>query len=146
MVLDGIGAQREVGGILFRHDIPSLSEWAEDRYILPKETAELSGPWSNDYVPYLMDPMRWLSDMATRQVTICACTQAAKTELGNIFIGRTVDVNPAPTLIVMPREKDSNRRIATRLRPMFKSTPSLLRHLGGKLDNLTPARKRFLTT
>ena len=125
-------------------DIPTLAEWAEDRYILPKETAELSGPWSNDYVPYLQEPMRWLSDMATRQVTVCACTQSAKTELSNILIGRTVDVNPAPTLIVMPRENDANRRIATRLRPMFKSTPSLLKHLGGKLDNLNIGKETIL--
>ncbi len=125
-------------------DIPSLADWAVDRYILPKETAELSGPWSNDYVPYLMEPMRWLSDMATREVTICACTQSGKTELSNILIGRTVDVAPAPTLVVMPRENDANRRIATRLRPMFKSTPSLLHHLGGKIDNLNIGKETIL--
>lgn len=144
MVLNGIGPQGEMMDVMVSHDIPSLADWAEDRYILPKETAELSGPWSNDYVPYLIDPMRWLSDMATRQVTLCACTQSAKTELGNILIGRTIDVNPAPTLIVMPRENDANRRIATRLRPMFKSTPSLLRHLGGKLDNLNIGKETIL--
>ena len=126
------------------HDIPGLAEWAEDRYILPKETAEISGPWSNDYVPFLREPMRWLSDMATRQVTVCACSQAGKTELSNILIGRTVDVAPAPTLIVMPREHDANRRIATRLRPMFKSTPSLLHHLGGKIDNLNIGKETIL--
>ena len=76
---NGLGPKGEMGDILISHDVPSLSEWAEDQYILPSETAELSGPWSNDYVPYLMDPMRWLSDMATRQVTLCACTQSAKT-------------------------------------------------------------------
>ncbi len=125
-------------------EIPSLADWAEDRYILPPETAALSGPWSHDYVPFLLEPMQWLSDMATRQVTVCACTQSAKTELGNILIGRTVDVNPAPTLIVMPRESDANRRIATRLRPMFKSTPSLLRHLGGKIDKLNIGKETIL--
>ena len=141
---NGMGPQEEMGDVLISRDVPSLSEWAEERYILPPETAELSGPWSNDYVPYLMEPMRWLSDMATRQVTLCACTQSAKTELGNILIGRTIDVNPAPTLIVMPRENDANRRIATRLRPMFRSTPSLLTHLGGKLDNLNIGKETIL--
>lgn len=117
-------------------DMPSLSVWAEEKYILPKETAELAGPWSNEYVPFLQLPMAWLSDVATRQVTICACSQSAKTELSNILIGRTVDVNPAPTLLVMPRENDANRRVATRLRAMFKSTPHLLRHLGGRIERL----------
>ena len=126
------------------HDILSLADWAENRYILPKETAELAGPWSHDYTPYLLEPMQWLSDMATRQVTVCACTQAGKTELSNILIGRTADVAPAPTLIVMPRENDANRRLATRIRPMFKSTPSLLHHLSGKLDNLNIGKETIL--
>jgi len=125
-------------------EIPSLSEWAENNYILPKETAELSGPWSNEYVPFLQKPMEWLSDVGTRQVTVAACSQGAKTELGNIFIGRTVDVAPAPTMIVMPREVDAKRRIATRLRPMFKSTPTLLSHLGGNLEKLNTGKETVL--
>lgn len=125
-------------------EIPSLADWAADRYILSEKTAEISGPWSNSYVPFLMLPMQWLSDLATRQVTLCACTQSAKTELGNILIGRTIDVNPGPLLIVLPREDDANRRIATRLRPMFKSVPSLLEHLGGKLETLNIGKETVL--
>lgn len=136
--------QLEVIEACVSHDISSLADWAEDSYILPKETAELAGPWSNDYVPFFREPMRWLSDMPTREVTICACTQAGKTELSNIFIGRTADVAPGPVLIVMPRENDANRRLATRIRPMFKSTPSLLNHLGGKLDNLNIGKETIL--
>jgi len=144
MILRPLPTQPEVLDAWISHDILSLADWAEDRYILPKETAELAGPWSNDYVPYLMDPMQWLSDMVTRQVTICACTQSGKTELSNILIGRTIDVNPAPTMIVMPREDDVNRRLATRIRPMFKSQPSLLHHLGGKLDKLNIGKETIL--
>ncbi|MBA7476235.1 hypothetical protein ES707_11617 [subsurface metagenome] len=134
----------EVQDACASHDILSLADWAESFYILPKETAEFSGPWSHEYTPYLLEPMKWLSDLATRQVTISACTQSGKTELGNILIGRTIDVAPAPTLIVMPRENDANRRLATRIRPMFKSTPSLLHHLGGKLDNLNIGKETIL--
>ncbi len=143
MILRPLPTQPEVLDAWISHDVMSLADWAEDRYILPEETAEHSGPWSNDYVPFMLEPMRWLSDMATREVTVCACSQAAKTELSNILIGRTVDVAPAPTLIVMPRENDTNRRIATRLRPMFKSTPSLLHHLG-KLENLNIGKETIL--
>jgi len=44
----------------------------------------------------------------------------------------------------MPRENDANRRLATRLRPMFKSTPSLLHHLGGKIDKLNIGKETIL--
>ena len=144
MTLEAKPQQPEVLEACASHDVLSLADWAEDCYILPKETAEFAGPWSHDYTPYLLEPMRWLSDLTTRQVTICACSQGAKTEVSNIFIGRTIDVAPAPTLIVMPRENDANRRIATRIRPMFKSTPSLLHHLGGKLDNLNIGKETIL--
>ena len=142
--LEGLESRPEMHDVWESHDIPSLADWAGDRYILPKETAELAGPWLHEYTPFLLEPMAWLSDMATRQVTISACTQAGKTELSNIFIGRTADVAPGPTLIVMPRENDANRRLATRIRPMFKSTPSLLDHLGGKLDNLNIGKETIL--
>ena len=126
-------------------EIPSLADWAEDRYILSEKTAEISGPWSNSYVPFLMLPMQWLSDLATRQVTLCACTQSAKTELGNILIGRTIDVKPGPLLIVMPREDDANRRVNTRIRPMFKAPPFLKKHLpGGQLRNLNVGKETVL--
>ena len=142
--LEGLTMPAEMLEIFVSHDILSLADWAQGQYILPRETTEHPGPWSHDYTPYLLEPMRWLSDMATRQVTVCACTQSGKTELSNILIGRTADCAPAPTLIVMPRENDANRRLATRLRPMFKSTPSLLSHLGGKLDNLNIGKETIL--
>ena len=136
--------QQEVLDACKKRDVPSLADWASARYILPTETAEHAGPWSHDYTPYLLKPMDWLSDLTTRQVTVCACTQAGKTELSNIFIGRTADTAPASVLIVMPRESDANRRMATRLRPMFKSTPSLLHHLGGKLERLNIGKETIL--
>jgi len=114
MILKPLPTQPEVLDAWISHDILSLADWAEDRYILPKETAELAGPWSHEYTPYLLEPMKWLSDLTTRQVTVCACTQSGKTELSNILIGRTIDVNPAPLLIAMPREPDANRRAERR--------------------------------
>jgi len=144
MILRPLPTQPEVLDAWISHDIPSLANWAEDHYILPKETAEMSGPWSHDITPCLLEPMKWLSDMATRQVTICACNQAGKSELSNIFIGWIIDVAPAPTLLAMPRESDANRRLATRIRPMFKLTPSLLQKLGGKLDKLNIGKETIL--
>lgn len=114
----------------------TIIEWAESRYILPSETAELAGLWSCEIVPYLREVLEALSDTGTRRVTLKKCSQCGATESCNILIGRTVDEAPAPTLMVMPREDDVRRRVRTRLRPMFRSTPSLLARLGGDIDGL----------
>ena len=126
-------------------DRPAMADWAEENYVLSQETSELAGPWSNDYTPYLVPIMNCLDDITTRQVTVCACTQSGKTELSNILIGYTCDVDPAPTMIVMPREDDANRRLGTRIRPMFQANSRLTRHLPkGRLDNLNIGKETIL--
>ncbi|AQT69951.1 Bacteriophage tail assembly protein [Anaerohalosphaera lusitana] len=122
----------------------TMDVWAEQNYVLSAKTAERHGPWSNDMVPFLVEPMRRLSDPAVRQVTAMACSQAGKTELANIFIGYTIEMNPAPTLIVMPTEATVQRRVNTRLRPMFEACPQLLRHIGGDIEKLNVGKETML--
>ena len=122
-----------------------MSQWAEENYVLSSETSEIAGPWSNEYTPYLVPIMDWLDNPFTRQVTIVAASQVGKSELTNIMIGYTCDMEPAPTLICMPREDDANRRLATRIRPMFRVNQQLLRHLPrGRLDGLNTGKETIL--
>ena len=123
-------------------DRPAMSDWAEANYVLSAETSDIPGRWSNDYTPFLAPIMDWWSDITTRQITIVKCTQAGGSELANIAVGYTCDIEPAPTLIVMPREEDAKRRLATRIRPMFKANPRLLRHLPrGRIENLNVGKE-----
>jgi len=122
-----------------------MADWAEENYVLSQETSELAGAWSNDYTPYLVPIMNWLSDIITRQVTVVKAAQVGGSELTNILIGYTCDVDPAPTMIVMPREDDANRRLGTRIRPMFRANSRLTRHLPkGRLDNLNIGKETIL--
>ena len=91
-------------------DRPAMSDWAEANYVLSAETSDIPGPWSNDYTPFLREIMNWWSDVTTRQITIVKCTQAGGSELANIAVGYTCDIDPAPTMIVMPRETDAKNR------------------------------------
>ena len=123
----------------------SCDEWAEKYRKLSSKTTNLAGDWSNDYVPFMVEPMRAASDVGTRQVTVSACSQASKTELLLNFTGWVIDQSPGPLLTVLPTEADTNRRVNTRLRYLFESTPQLLRHLpGGKLDALNIGKETIL--
>jgi len=117
----------------------TVAEWARARRVLRPETSARPGRWDHMVTPHMVEPMVVWSDPTVRRVTIRKCAQAGGTELANNIIGRTIDEDPYPMLVVMPVEADSRRRIKRRLRPMFVSTPSLLRHLGGNIDNLTDA-------
>jgi len=109
----------------------STAEWALARRQLSRKTTRFHGPWSHDYAPFLVEPMESLSDPFVGQVTVMASVQSGKTEILLNWLGRTADEQPAPTLIVMPTENDTRRRVVARIRPMFEATPSLHRHIKG---------------
>ncbi len=122
-----------------------MDEWAEANYVLTEMTASTPGPWSNDYTPFLVEPMRRLSAPGPAEVTVMACTQGAKTELGNIFLGYVIDQCPAPFMIVMPNKFTAKRRVNVRYRAMFEGCPRLKMRLpGGSVDNLNIGSETIL--
>jgi phage terminase large subunit GpA-like protein len=144
-VIHPLTIQQEEMEILIDKEKVSMEIWAEENYVIPDLTAALPGPWSNYYTPYQIEPMQRLSAVGHCQVTEMKCSQAAGSELTNIFIGCTIDQAPAPTLLNLPREDDTNRRINTRIRPMFKACPKLLRHLPNqKAENLNSGKETIL--
>lgn len=108
----------------------SMSKWAPDNYVLTGKTAAIPGPWKNENAPYLVVPMDRLSGPAPVRVTISACTQAGKSEVGNIFTGWSIDQCPEPFIFAMPTLGKVKTRANTRLRPMFQKNEKLMKHLG----------------
>lgn len=131
--------------VLQPRDRLSVSEWAMQRRKLSPKTSEFDGNWTHDYSPFLVEIMDRLSDVGTRQVTVQKCTQGGGTEITLNFFGWAIEESPGPLLMVMPTETDANRRVNTKIRFMFESTPSLLRHLpNGRLDNLNIGKETIL--
>ncbi len=140
-----LGIQPEEADVLEIRDRPGVGDWAVAKRKLSHKTTRYHGDWTNDYVPYAVPIMEWLSDSGTGQVNVMGCAQSAKTEIGLNFLGHTVDEDPAPFLMVMPRETDAGRRIGARVKPMFEVTPSLRKHLpGGKLDAINLGKETYL--
>jgi len=134
-------AERE---LLLPRKKPDMVTWAESHYVLPRETAQMHGPWSRDYVPFWLEPMRWWSSGSLRQLNAAACTQAGKTEFANIALGYAADVDPGPFLIVLPTEDVAKKRLATRIRPLFRTCPRLLGKIGGDLANFNIGKETIL--
>lgn len=107
----------------------SVSQWAVKKRILNSKTTNHSGPWTHDFTPFAIRPMDCLSDPFIRQVTIMACSQSGKSEIGYNFIGWVIDQNPAPTQITMPTKTDMTRRLNIGLNGMFECMPILRKHI-----------------
>lgn len=113
-----------------------LIEWLETNYILEGGTAAIEGPWSREYTPYFAEPAEWLSDSTTREIWMTCCSQSGKTTFGTGFVGYITAVAPGPTLLVMPTKPDVQSRVESRIRPMFRANPDLLRHVRGRDRNI----------
>ncbi len=125
----------------------TVDQWALQKRFLSPKTTNLSGPWSHEYTPYLVEPMRAFSDLGTREIWIQKCVQSAGTEGLLNCLGWIVDEDPGPTLMVMPTEQDTIRRVKSRVRPLFESTPSLRDHLPRRsLDAINSGTETELDT
>ena len=115
----------------------TVAEWALNRRQLSRKTSRYHGQWSHYYTPFAVEIMDSLSTTGIEEVTVMACSQGGKTSIGENWFGWIVEESPGPMGIFMPREDDANRRINTRFKPMFESTPSLRKHLpAGKIENI----------
>lgn len=117
--------------LLFPPPRPMMDAWMAEHYRLPAEISDEPGPWQLNYVPFFIEPLQRLSAPPVK-VGIEGCTQIGKTILMTGVFCYIVDCDPAPTLFLMPRETDVERRINTRIKPTFRDCPRLLGHVPGR--------------
>lgn len=134
----------DVAEVLRPKAAPAVADWTEANYTLPKKSEAMPGRWQRSYVPFLIEPMEWFGDEYTEEIVLQACMQGGKTIFVNAGIGYVADVDPGPAMLVLPTKEAVERRLAGRLRPMFEDNPSLLRHLGGKIENFNIGKETVL--
>lgn len=114
----------------------TVSQWADSHRILTKWTSAEPGPWRTDRTPFAREPMDAFSDPDVEHITLRAGTQMLKTEFELNCIGYCIDIEPAPLMVVVPRDEDAKDWAAERVRPMIESCPALMAHMTGKEDDL----------
>ena len=93
--------QRTIKKCLAPKERLTVSEWAARHRVLD-ESSNLSGRWSNDVTPYLVEIMDTLVDPSIREVYLCKASQLGGTEAVANMIMYIIDEDPAPTMIVYP--------------------------------------------
>jgi phage terminase large subunit GpA-like protein len=104
----------------------TVTQWADTYRKLPSESSAEPGQYRSSRTPYLREIMDCLSTRSPVQVLVnMKSAQIGGTEAANNWIGYTIDVAPAPFLLVMPTDDLIKRNTAQKLDPMFKETPQL---------------------
>jgi len=100
-------------------------EWLREEYRLPSEGAALPGPYNPDYVPYLWGIFAALDDIKTRIVVTMKAAQIGWT-FGLIgWVGKKIDVEPCPMVILFPKDGAAREFSDEKLTPAIKATPAL---------------------
>lgn len=105
----------------------SISEWAEQRRIISEEEGSpRPGRWSNATTPFAVEMMDCLSpEHPARTVTLMCGAQLVKTQVGMNWIGQTIDVDPAPFLVVQPSLAEAQLFSTSKFEPMVHASPTL---------------------
>jgi phage terminase large subunit GpA-like protein len=111
----------------------TVTQWADERRVLPPESSPEPGQWRTARVPYAREIMDALSPSnPISEVTFVAGAQIGKTEIGNNFIGFIIDHAPGPVMMVYATSGTGRRSSHTRLAKMLDSTQSLREKVSNK--------------
>lgn len=103
----------------------SVSEWAEEKRVISRETAAEPGPWRTSRTPYLKKPMEAFTDPKVRKIVMVAASQVGKTELELNIIGYIIDQDPGSILYIHPKLEDARKFSRERVDPMIRDCKDL---------------------
>lgn len=104
----------------------SISDWADQFRILPKQASSEPGRWRTSRTPYLREIMGCLSPHSrVERVVLMKGAQLGGTEIGFNWIGFIIHQCPGPVLMVEPTVEIAKRLSKQRLAPSIEATPVL---------------------
>jgi len=109
----------------------TVSEWAAAHRVLSSVSSNEAGPWRNERTPYAVEIMDSLSATCpVPEVTFQKGAQVAGTEIGNNWIGYSIQHDPAPILFIQPTLDLAKLTSKTRIDPMIADAPGLRELVG----------------
>ena len=108
----------------------TVAEWADAHRLLGSFSAE-PGPYRTDRTPYAREPMERLSSSdRCRTVILMWGAQTGKSEIGNNWMGYTIDHDPVPTILMQPTVETAQDYSRVRIDRMIADCPRLLEKCG----------------
>jgi phage terminase large subunit GpA-like protein len=108
----------------------TVSQWADRRRQLPRESSSEAGQWDTARAEYQRDIMDSVCDPMVERVVVKSSAQVGKSEIILNVVGYFVDFDPSPMLLVYPTDKMGEAFSKDRITPMLRDSPSLRDKVG----------------
>lgn len=93
--------------------------------MLSPESSSVPGRWRTEKTPYLKDIMDAASDNKTIRIVVMSASQGGKNEMINNVLGRYIDIDPCPMLMIEPSLELAEDYSKRRLSALFRDTECL---------------------
>lgn len=103
----------------------SVPDWADAYRKLAKEAGSTSGKWRTGTVEVARGAMLAVTEPGVHKISVMVCTQLMKTALLENTFGYFAHLDPAPMLIVQPKEDAAEQFSKERITPLIRATPVL---------------------
>ncbi len=108
----------------------TVPDWADKYRFLSASVGAVGGPWQTSRVEVARCPMMAVTEPGVRTITVMACTQTMKTELLTNTFGYFAHLDPAPMLLLEPKDEMASAFSKERIAPMIASSPVLRQLMG----------------
>ena len=119
----------------------TVSEWAARHRIVIE--GDRTGRWTNEYTPYLQEPMDLFASPTVRRIVLCFAPQTAKTQMGLNCLAWAADQDPGPAFYVMPSQDGCRRLSKERMIPTWRASPRIASLLSSEPDDVSTFSIRF---
>jgi phage terminase large subunit GpA-like protein len=125
-----------------------VSEWAAQYRMIADDASPKPGLWSNEFAPYLTEPMDCLSfSNPCREVAFKKSAQLGATEIGLNWLCSIVHKTPLAALVALPTVQTARRWTAKKLDKAIAATPetrqAVYRQRAGGGEASTSQEKNF---
>lgn len=123
----------------------TLSEWADENFVLSAESSAEPGPWKT--IAYQRGIMDAITDPDTVQISVAKSARVGWTKIVNAAVAYYMAEDPCPILIVQPTLDDAKGYSKEEIVPMIRDVPALRELIGddagAKTTDATILHKAF---
>lgn len=103
----------------------TVSQWADDKRILPETSGARGARWRTATVPYLRGIMDAVHEAGVTTIALKKCSQVGGSEALHNIVGYFIEHDPCAMLFVHPTSGVAEEWSKERLADMIRSTPAL---------------------
>ena len=121
----------------------SVAEWAEQSRFLSSETSASTGRWKNSKAPYQKEIMDAFTQKRVERLVLEFSAQTGKSEIIMNMMGRTIDLDPCPMMMVQPTQDTAEEFSKRRVSSMISACPTLRRKVSAAKSRSSSNTIRF---